>query len=154
MAAAVLAIAVLLGAIGALRGAAAGVGDAAGHAVAGDVSPAPHASGVMQDEANAPGFRMRVKHRLSVVPAGGVARYVIRLRPMYGFRFPVRLTVFDLPPGASAVITPRLVDADATALLEIHTAAASPAGRHLFLVLAASHGVSTTAESTLTIRSP
>jgi len=154
VAAAVLIAVVLLGAIGALRGAAAGVGDAVGHAVAGDASPAPRASGVMQNEANAPGFRLRVKHRLSVVAAGGIARYVVHLRRMYGFGYPVRLTVFDLPSGASAVITPRLAGADAIAQLEIRTGAASPAGQHLFRVLAASHGVSTTAESTITIRPP
>lgn len=147
-----LAVAVALGGISALAAAAAGVAGVAAHAVTGGASAAPRASAVMQDEANAPGFRVRVKHRRSVVHAGETALYGVRTRNMYAFRYPVTLRAFGLPTGAHATFAPRSALAGGTVALAITTGVASPAGTYVFRVLAASHGVSTIAAATLTIR--
>ena len=149
---AVFALAVALGGIAALGGAAAGVAGVAGHAVTGDASTAPRASAVMQDEANAPGFRLRVKHRRAVVRAGGTAVYVVRLRRTYGFEYAVTLRALGLPPGAHARFTPRAPRPGGSASLAISTDVTSPTGTHIFRVLAASHGVSAIAATTITIR--
>jgi hypothetical protein len=148
----VLGLAVALGGISALGGAAAGVAGVARHAVTGGASAAPRASAVMQDEANAPGFRLRVKHRRSVVRAGETAVYVVHLKRMYAFQSAVTLRALGLPPGAHARFTPPAPRPGASASLAISTDVTSPAGTYVFRVLAASHGVSAIADTTITIR--
>jgi hypothetical protein len=148
----VLAAAVALGGISALAAAGAGVAGVAGHAVTGGASAAPRASAVMQDEAKAPGFRLRVKHKRSVVPAGETAVYVVRLRRMYAFPYRVTLRTFGLPPGARASFTPQTPRPDASATLAIRTGVTSPTGAYVVRVLASSHGVTAIAATTLTIR--
>ena len=106
----------------------------------------------MQDEANRPGFRLRVKHRRSVVRAGQTAVYVVRLRRMYAFPYRVTLRAFGLPPGSRARFTPRTPRPGGSAILEIRTAVTSPAGVYVFRVLAASHGVSAVSATALTLR--
>jgi hypothetical protein len=146
------AIALVLGGLSALGGVASGVSGIARHAVTGGASVAPRASAVMQDEANSPGFRLRVKHRRSVVAAGGTAVYVVRLRRLYVFPYRVTLRAFGLPPGAAAGFAPRAVRPDGSSILEIRTGDTSPAGAYVFRVLAAGHGVSTISAATITIR--
>lgn len=147
-----LAIALVLGGLSALGGVASGVSGIARHAVTGGASAAPRASAVMQDEANGPGFRLRVKHRRSVVTAGAAAVYVVRLRRMYAFPYRVTLRAYGLPAGAAAGFAPRTVRPDGSSILEIRTGDTSPPGTYVFRVLAASHGLSTISAATITIR--
>lgn len=149
---AALVIAVLLGGVSALGGVASGVSGVVGHAVTGGASAAPRASAVMQDEANSPGFRLRVKHRRSVVAAGGRAVYVVRLRRMYAFPYRVTLRAFGLPPGARPQFVPGTARPDGSSILEIRTGETSPSGMYVFRVLAAGHGVSAITAATITIR--
>jgi hypothetical protein len=147
-----LAIALVLGGLSALGGVASGVSGIARHAVTGGASATPRASAVMQDEANSPGFRLRVKHRRSVVAAGATAVYVVRLRRMYAFPYRVTLRAFGLPRGAVAGFAPRAVRPNGSSILAMRTGDTSPPGTYVFRVLAASHGVSTISAATITIR--
>jgi hypothetical protein len=148
----VLVVAVALGGISALGAAAGGVAGVAGDAVTGEASATPRASAVMQDEGNGSGFRLRVRHRRSVVRGGQTAVYVVRLTRMYAFPYRVTLRAFDLPPGARADFTPHMPRPGARAILEIRTGVTSPAGVYVFRVLAASHGVSTVSATSITLR--
>jgi hypothetical protein len=150
--AAVIAIAWALGGFASLGDAASGVTGVARHAVAGDAGDAPRASAVIQDEANAPGFRMRIKHRRSVVPAGGTAIFVLRLRSFYAFNSLVRLRIVGLPASTRATFRPEPTRPTGTAILRIQTGETSPLGRYVFRVLGTSKGVNVISLSTLTIR--
>lgn len=148
----VIVVALLLGAAASIGNVASSATDLIRHAALGGAGETPRASAVLQDEANAPGFRVRVKHRRLVVAAGATAAFSVRLRSYYGFDSSVRLKAFDLPSNSQASFSPDPIGPNGTSILTIRTSKTTPVGTHVFLVLAASHGRTAIGFATVTIR--
>jgi hypothetical protein len=150
----VIVVALLLGAVASIGNVASSGTDLIRHAAFGGAGETPRASAVLQDEANAPGFRARVKHRRSAVAAGGTAIFIVRLRSFYAFDSAVRLKAFDLPSNSQASFSPNPIGPNGTSTLTIKTSETTTVGSHVFLVLATSHGLTAIGFSTVTIGDP
>ena len=105
-----------------------------------------------EDESPSGAISIAVDPAVVTIPQGGVGTVTVSLSRTPGFSNPVTLTVANLPPGATATVTPPVLETlVASATIEIQVGQAVAPGNYVVRVNASAEGGQTDLTFTLTV---